>query len=115
MTSQLQVTQVTIGPPRPTDPPRLLCYASILLCGCFEVSGIRLVTQNTTGKARIRFPSALRIDSTGSAHRREQSRPTNPVTRSMFEWVVLRAYGDWLDTNAAQGRHDEILVKELTP
>ena len=33
----------------------------------------------------------------------------------MFEWVVLRAYGDWLDTNAAQGRYDEILVKELTP
>ena len=29
MTCQREITQVTIGPPRPTDPPKLLCSASI--------------------------------------------------------------------------------------
>jgi hypothetical protein len=31
MTGQLQITQVTIDPRRPSDPPKLLCYASIVL------------------------------------------------------------------------------------
>lgn len=115
MTGQLQVTQITISPPRPSDPPILLCYARIVLCNCFEVNGIRLVRHDTAGKARIHFPYSPGIDSTGSSQRREQARPTNPVTRSMIEWVVLRAYRDWLDTNAAQGRHDEVLVKEQAP
>jgi hypothetical protein len=65
MSKQLETTQVTIDPMRPTDPRKLLCYASIVLCGCFEVG------------------------------------------------VFLRAYRNWLDTNAAQGRYDEVLVKEL--
>ncbi|MGA8347192.1 MAG: hypothetical protein ACXWNX_08535 [Isosphaeraceae bacterium] len=29
MTCQREITQVTIGPLRPTDPPKLLCSASI--------------------------------------------------------------------------------------
>ena len=113
MSKQLEITQVTIGPPRPTAPPKLLCYASIVLCGCFEVGGIRLVTHARPGQARLHFPYTLRIDPTGSPHRREQAYPTNPATRSMIEWVVLRAYRDWLDTNAAQGRYHEVLVKEV--
>ncbi len=115
MTGQLQVTQITIAPPRPADPPRLLCYASIVFCHCFEVAGIRLVRHNPSGKAQIHFAPMLQIDSTGTVRRREQARPTNQVTRSMIEWVVLRAYRDWLDTNAARGRHDEASAKELAP
>ena len=113
MSKQLEITQVAIGPTRPTHPPKLLCYASIVLCGCFEVGGIRLVTHARPGQARIHCPYTLRIDPTGLAHRREQAHPTNPATRSMIEWVVLRAYRDWLDTNAAQGRYHEVLVKEV--
>lgn len=112
MTIQLQVTEVTIRPPEPSDPPGLLCHASVVFCGCFEVSGICLVGGDIGGKARIHFPSARHVDSAGSSRRHEQARPTNQVTRSMIEWVVLRAYRDWLDTNAAQGRFDEVLVKE---
>ena len=113
MSKQLEITQVTIGPTRPTDPPKLLCYASIVLGGSFEVCGLRLVTHARTNRARNHFPYTLRIDPTGLAHRREQAHATNPVTCSMIEWVVLRAYRKWLDTNAAQGRYDEVLVKEL--
>ena len=113
MTSQPEITQVTIGPPRPTDPLELLCHARILLCGCFEGGGIRLVTHAKTGQAKIHFPYTLRIDPTGQARRRELARPTNPATRPMIEWAVLRAYHDWLDTKAAEGRYDEVLVKEL--
>jgi hypothetical protein len=29
MTCQCEITQVTIGPPRPTDPPKLLCSARV--------------------------------------------------------------------------------------
>ncbi len=113
MTGQPEITQVTIGPPRPTDPLELLCYARILLCGCFAVGGIRLLTHAKTGQAKIRFPYTLRIDPTGQARRRELARPTNPATRPRIEWAVLRAYHDWLDTKAAEGRYDEVLVKEL--
>ena len=113
MSKQLEITQVTIGPTRPTHPPKLLCYASIVLCGRFEVRGLRLVTHARTNRARNHFPYTLQIDPTGLAHRREQAHATNPVTCSMIEWVVLRAYRNWLDTNAAQGRCDEVLVKEL--
>lgn len=115
MTSQLQVTRVTIGPPRPSDPPKLLCYASIVLCHSFEVANIRLVRRDTTGKARIHFPRTFRIESDGSAHRRQQAHPTNPVTRSMIEWAVLRAYREWLDSNPTQRCFDKVLVKEQTP
>ena len=113
MSKQLEITQVTIGPPRSTDPPKLLCSASIVLRCCFEVGGIRLVTHARPGQARIHFPYTPRIDPTGSPRRREQAHPTNPATRSMIERVVPRANRDWLDTNAAQGRYHEILVKEL--
>jgi hypothetical protein len=34
----------------------------------------------------------------GQARQRELARTTNPATRSMIEWTVLRAYHDWLDT-----------------
>jgi hypothetical protein len=42
----------------------------------------------------------------------EITQVTNPVARSMIEWVVLRASRNELDANAAQGRHDEVLEKE---
>ncbi|MBV8130031.1 MAG: hypothetical protein JO114_20465 [Planctomycetaceae bacterium] len=29
MTCQREITQVTIGPPRPTDPPEVLCSARV--------------------------------------------------------------------------------------
>ncbi len=90
MTNQLEITRVSIGPPRPTDPPELLCHAEIVLCGCFAVRGIRLVAQTRKNRATIQFPIAPRIGPTSSAPRRELARPTTAATRSMIEWAVLR-------------------------
>ncbi len=113
MSMQLEITQVTVGPPRPTDPPKPHCYASIVLCGCFVVGGLRVGRHARTDRARIHFPYTLRIDPTGSPCRRELAHPTSRVARSLIEWVVLRAYRNWHDSKAAQGRHDEALEKEL--
>ncbi len=113
MSKQLEIIPVTIGPPQPNDPDDLLCYASIVLCGCFEVGGLRLVTHARSVRARIHFPYSLRVDSTASPHRREQAHPISPLTHSMIGWVVLRACPDWLDMKATEGRYDEVLVKEL--
>jgi len=102
-----------IGPPRPTAPAELLCYARIMLCRCFEGGGVRLVTHAKTGPAKIHFRFKLRIHARGQARRRGLAHPTYSATRSMIECTAPRAYYDWLDTNAAQGRHDQGLVKEL--
>jgi hypothetical protein len=118
MKGQLQVTQIKIFPPQPSDPARLLCYASIVLCGCFEVAGIRLVQRSLRERVRVLFPASpasLQADSTKSARRGAIARPTDPVTRSMIEWAVLRTYRDWLDTYAPFGGHTDTLLKEQTP
>ena len=90
MTNQLEITSVMIGPPRPTDPPELLCRAEIVLCGCFAVRGIRLVAPSRQDLATIQFPLASRIGPTCSAQRHELASPTTAATRSMIEWAVLR-------------------------
>ncbi len=113
MTGQLEITRVTIAPPQPTDPPELLCHASIVLCGCFDVRGIRLVRNPAEGRARIRFASTPRTGSAGFAYCRDLVCSTNPVTRSVIEWAVLRAYRDWFETNVANAPVDDVLVKEL--
>ena len=113
MTGQLAITRVAISPPRQTDPPELLCHVGIVLCGCFHVRGIRLVRQTGNGRPRILFPLLPGVNSAGLARRRALARPTNPSTRSMIEWAVLRAYRAWLETNAADATHDKVLDREL--